>query len=219
MPAIRAVTILNSSIEKQSELAGTENASNNQLLPIWPGLNNPPFPDEKTWSQTCRGQLSPWLQHTQAVNYSSAYWRWQSDKARRTPSSANKRCHLNVIQLNTVQTSATFWYPVHKHRKHKRWQGARPCRSAVPPFNVLDLMPGAALAQSVQQTNGNIQLQSLKEREKESETLKKRESPRALRGRSEKCRQMLEDVPEVFSVLQCVILSHQAEREREKAQQ
>lgn len=50
---------------------------------------------------------------------------------------------------------------------------------------------------------------------KERETWRKRESPRALRGRSEKCRQMLEDVPEVFSLLQCVILSHQADRERE----
>lgn len=44
---------------------------------------------------------------------------------------------------------------------------------------------------------------------------RKRESPRALRGRSGKCKQMLKDVPGVFSLLQCVILSHQAERERE----
>lgn len=49
----------------------------------------------------------------------------------------------------------------------------------------------------------------------ERETCRKRESPRALRGRSEKCRQMLEDVPEAFSLLQCVILSYQAERERQ----
>lgn len=42
----------------------------------------------------------------------------------------------------------------------------------------------------------------------------KRESPRALRGRSEKRRQMLDDVPEAFSSLQCVI-PHIKQRARE----
>lgn len=48
----------------------------------------------------------------------------------------------------------------------------------------------------------------------EKEAYSKRGSPRTLMGRSEKCRQML-DVPEVFSLLQCVILSHQVKKERE----
>lgn len=42
---------------------------------------------------------------------------------------------------------------------------------------------------------------------------RKRESPRALKGRSGKYRQMLEDVPEVFSA---TILSHQEEKDSKR---
>lgn len=56
-----------------------------------------------------------------------------------------QKCPFNVIQLDSIQTAAKFWYPVPP--KYNRWRadGIYPCWSSAATVNVFDLMPDAAL--------------------------------------------------------------------------